>query len=378
MRFHGFILGLALLAAPATAQDRTARLLGELADAHGPSGFEEPVRKIVVRELAPLTDSIRYDGVGSVIAQSGTTGPKIMFDAHMDEVGGMVRRIAPGGLLTMQLLGGFLDQVLIDKRWTILGSKGPVTAVTGIRSVHTVAAEERSRLIPRDMIFLDVGARTAAEVEALGISPGDPIVPWSPFEIMSGGVRYVGKAWDDRVGLAVVIEAMRRLKETGHPNQIFVAATVQEEIGLRGARTAADIIKPDVGIAIEAGVTGDMPGSPAEASQARLGGGPGIFLFDSSTIPNRKFVALVKAVAAAERIPLQLDLVQGYGDDSGAIQATDGGVPTVNLVVPGRSLHAHNGIIDRGDFDRMVELVVALIRRLDAKTVAELKDFTPR
>lgn len=377
MRMRSLLLAFVLLAGPAVAQDRTAKLLGELADAHGPPGFEEPVRAIMVRELKPLSDTIRYDGMGSVIATAGGSGPKIMLDAHMDEVGGMVRRIVPGGLLTMQLLGGFLDQVLIDKRWTIMGSKGPVTAVTGIRSVHTTSADDRSKVIARDMIFLDVGARTAAEVEALGIGPGDPVVPFSPFEILPGGVRYVGKAWDDRVGLVVMIEAMRRLKASGHPNQIFAAATVQEEIGLRGARTASDIIRPDIGIAIEAGVTGDMPGSPAEASQAKLGGGPGIFLYDSSTIPNRKFVALVKAVALEARIPLQLDLVQGYGDDSAAIQATNGGVPTVNLVVPARSLHAHNGMIDRGDFDQMVELVVALIRRLDAATVADLKDFAP-
>lgn len=377
MKIKSFLMVVALVAAPAVAQDRTATLLGELADAHGPPGFEEPVRAIMVRELKSVSDTIRYDGMGSVIAQAGSSGPKIMLDAHMDEVGGMVRRVAPGGLLTMQMLGGFSDQVLIDKRWTIMGSKGPVTAVTGIRSVHTTTADERSKVITRDMIFLDVGARTAAEVEALGIGPGDPVVPYSPFEMMPGGVRYLGKAWDDRVGLAVMIEAMQRLKASGHPNQIFGAATVQEEIGLRGARTASDVIKPDIGIAIEAGVTGDMPGSPPEASQAKLGGGPGIFLYDSSTIPNRKFVALVKAVAKAERIPLQLDLVQGYGDDSAAIQATNGGVPTVNLVVPARSLHSHNGMIDRGDFDKMVDLVVALIKRLDAKTVAELKDFAP-
>ncbi len=367
-----------LAAAPAVAKgDRTEHLLGELADAPGPSGFEEAVRKVMVRELKPLSDDLRYDGVGSVIARSGATGPKVMLDAHMDELGGVVRRVTPGGFLSMQMLGGWLDQALVDQRWVIIGSKGPVKAVTGIRDVHVVPADERTRVFPRDGLYLDVGAKTAADVAALGIGPGAPVVPDAPFEVLAGGQRYLGKAWDDRVGCAVVIEALRRLRASGHPNQLFVAATVQEEVGLRGARTAADLIKPDVGIAIEGGIAGDSPGRSPEETQASLGAGPGIFLYDSSTIPNRRFVALVAEVAAAKGIPLQRDLVQGYGDDSAAIQATNGGVPTVNLVVPARYTHAHNGVIDRADFDGMVDLVVGIIGRLDAATVARLRDFAP-
>ncbi len=357
--------------------DRTERLLGELADAPGPSGFEEAVRKIMVRELKPLSDEVRYDGVGSVIARAGSSGPKIMLDAHMDELGGVVRRVTPGGFLSMQMLGGWLDQALPDQRWLIIGSRGPVKAVTGIRDIHVVPADERTKVYPRDSLYLDVGARNAAEVAALGLEPGDPVVPDAPFEVLAGGSRYLGKAWDDRVGCAVVVEALRRLRASGHPNQLFVTATVQEEVGLRGARTAADLIKPDVGVAIEGGITGDGIGRNPEETQAVLGAGPGIFLYDSSTLPNRRFVKLVRDTAAAQNIPLQLDLVQGYGDDSAAIQATAGGVPTVNLVVAARYTHAHNGIIDRADFDRMVELVVALITRLDAPTVAHLRDFTP-
>ena len=356
--------------------DRVENLLQELADAPGPPGFEEPVRAIMVREMKPVADQISYDGIGSVIARQGSSGPRIMLDAHMDELGGMVRRVTPAGFLSMQMLGGWLDQALPDQRWLIIGSKGPVEAVTGIRDVHVTPTDERTKVFPRDTMFLDVGARDAAGVAALGLAPGDPVVPLSPFSALGNG-RYLGKAWDDRIGCAVVVEALRRLRETGHPNQLFVAATVQEEVGLRGARTAADVIRPDIGIAIEGGITGDSPGRNAEETQAVLGGGPGIFLYDSSTIPNRKMVALVDATARAKGIPLQHDLVQGYGDDSAAIQATGGGVPTVNLVVPARYTHAHNGVIDRADFDRMVDLVVALIGRLDAHQVAELRNFAP-
>jgi len=362
---------------PAVAQDRTVDLLRELSDAAGPPGFEEPVRKIMVREMRPLADDLRYDGLGSVIARQGSSGPRIMLDAHMDELGGMVRRVTGDGFLSMQMLGGWLDQAIAGQRWVILGAKGPVRAVTGIRDVHLASGDERNRLIPRDAVFLDVGARNAAEVAALGLSPGDPVVPDSPFEVLNGTSNYAGKAWDDRIGCAVLIEAMRRLKASGHPNQIFFVATVQEEIGLRGARASTAIVKPDVGIAIEGGVTGDAGGARPEESQAKLGAGPGMFLYDSSALPNRRMVRLVREVAAARGIPLQVDLVQGYGDDSAEMQSFAGGAPTVNLVVPARYTHAHNGIVNRGDFDQMVTLVVTLLQRLDAPTVARLRDFTP-
>ena len=362
--------------ASAQQPDAVAQLLQTLADAPGPSGFEEPVRQIMVERMRPFADKISYDGLGSVIAVQGTTGPRIMVDAHMDEVGGMIRRITPDGYLSMQMLGGWLDQALVDQRWLIIGSKGPVRAITGIRDVHLVPPEERTRVYPREAIFLDVGARTAAEVSALGIGPGDPVVPDAPFMVLNGTENYLGKAWDDRVGCAVIIEAMRRLRSSTHPNQIFYAATVQEEVGVRGAHTASDVIKPDIGIALEGGVTVDTPGTRPEESQVRLGAGPGLFLYDQSALPNRKFVALIKQVAKDQAIPLQLDLVQGYGDDSAEIQKSNGGVPTVNLVVPVRYTHAHNGVINRKDFDRMVDLLVAVIQRLDQATVARIQDFS--
>lgn len=361
----------------AQESDRTLQLLKSLSEAPAPSGFEEPVRKIMVEQMKPFADRISFDGMGSVIAQQGTSGPRIMVDAHMDELGGMIRRITPDGYLSMQMLGGWLDQALVDQRWTIVTAKGQIKAITGIRDVHIVSPAERDRVYPRDSLLLDVGAKTAAEVRAMGIEIGDPVAPDAPFSVLNGTENYLGKAWDDRIGCAVIIEAMRRLKTSAHPNQIFYAATVQEEIGLRGAHTASDVIKPDIGIALEGGITGDSPGSRPEESQAKLGAGPGVFLYDSSALPNRKFIALLKQVAAENKIPLQFDLVQGYGDDSAEIQKSTGGVPTINLVVVARYTHAHNGVINRRDFDQMVDLVVALIQKLDAKTVASLRDFTP-
>jgi endoglucanase len=373
------LIAIALLSPglPAAAADRVQTLLQTLADAPGPSGFEEAVRVVMVRELKPLAASVTYDGLGSVIAEHGARGPRIMLDAHMDELGGIVRRVTPDGFLTMQMVGGWLDQALVGQRWLIIGSKGVVHATTGIRDIHVLPRDDRNKVFARDELFLDLGVASAADVTVLGVEPGDPVVPDSPFLVLNGGQRYMGKAWDDRVGCAVVLEVFRRLAAEGHPNQLFVAATTQEETGLRGARTAAAVIRPDIGIAIEGGVAGDVPGARPEETQARLGAGPGIFLYDSSAQPNRRLVSLVRTTAKAENIPLQLDLVNGYGDDSAEIQLSNGGVPTVNLVVPVRYTHAHNGVMDRVDFDRTVELVVALIKRLDEAQVAHLRDFSP-
>ncbi len=211
----------------------------------------------------------------------------------------------------------------------------------------------------------------------MGIGPGDPVVPDSPFTVMNGTNNYLAKAWDDRVGCGVVVEAMRRLASMPHPNQIVWTITTQEEVGLRGAETAAAAVKPLLAIAIEGGITGDVFGGHPEETQARLGGGPGIFLYDSSALPNRKLVDLVKRTASEKSLPLQTDLVQGYGDDSAALQRSNGGVPSVNLVVPIRYTHAHNGIMNRRDFDQMVDLLVALLQKLDGAAVARIRDFAP-
>lgn len=364
------------LASPASS-DPVVQLFEKLTSAPGPSGFEEPVTKIMVDEMKPYADKITYDGLGSMIAVQGGSGPRIMLDAHMDELGGLIRRVTPAGFLSMQMLGGWFDQALVDQRWWIIGSKGPVLAVTGIRDIHIAAPDERAKVFPRDSLYLDIGAKSAAEVREMGVEPGDPVVPDSPFEILNGTQNYLAKAWDDRIGLAVMIEVAHRLARSPHANQIFYASTVQEEIGMRGAQTASDVIKPDVAIALEVGIVKDVPNVKPEEAQEVLGGGPAVFLWDASELPNRKFVAFVKNTAAANSIPLQYDLITGYGDDSAMIQKSNGGVPTVNLVVPTRYTHSHNGIINRGDFDHMVDLVTALVQKLDAAEVAKLRSFAP-
>lgn len=371
-----FLFGACCL--PAPAQDQTAQLLQLLSEAPGAPGFEEPVRKIMVERMTPLADHISYDGLGSVIAAQGNSGPRIMLDAHMDELGAIVRRVTPDGYITMQMLGGWLDEALVGQRWVIFGSKGPVHAVSNLRDAHLVASDERAKLLnTRDLIYLDLGAKNSDEVADLGIQAGDPIVPDSPFAILNGTKNYLGKAWDDRAGCAILLDVMSRFAHNPHSNQLFYAATVQEEIGLRGAHTSAEEIKPDVAIALEAGVTRDIPGTKLDEAQEVLGAGPGIFLYNTSELPNHKFVALVRQTAREKSIPIQDELIVIYGDDAAEIQKSNGGVPTITIVVPTRYTHGHNGIINRADYDRTVDLVAALIQRLDAAAVARLRDFSP-
>lgn len=362
----------------AEAQDKTIELLRTLSNAPGPSGLEEPVRAIMVERMTPLADQLAYDGLGSVIATQGKNGPRIMIDAHMDEVGAMVRRITPDGFLTMQLLGGWVDEALPGQRWIILGSKGAVHATSTVRDDHLVSTDEAAKLLDNhDNVFLDVGAKNAGEAANMGIRPGDSITPDSTFLILNGTQNYLGKAWDDRAGCALLIEAMQRLQHGTHPNQLFYTATVQEETGLTGAHTAAAQIKPDVAIILEGGVTNDVPGVRPDLAQEVLGSGPGLFLFNSSELPNRKFLELARKTAKEKGIPLQDELVLNYGDNAAEIQKSANGVPTITLAVPTRYTHAHNGIMNRADYDRTLELLVALLQRLDTDTVKELRSFTP-
>lgn len=361
-----------LLSLPALAQDQLIDLMKQFTEAPAPPGAEGSVRKLYVEQMKPYADKISYDGLGSVIAQLGSSGPRIMVDAHMDELGALVRTIRPDGYLSMQMLGYWLDAALPDQRWVILGSKGPVLGITELVDAHVAGG----RMVQPKEFFLDVGARNAAEAAALGISPGDPVAPVSPFAELADH-RYLAKAWDDRVGIIAMVEAMRRLKNEPHPNQIFFTATVQEEgsIEMRGATTSAHIINPDIGIALEVGITNDTPGNKPDAALETLGKGPGIMLYGFSEYPNRKLVDFVKQLAAENNIPLQFDFVEGFGDDAGAIKLNGGGVPVTTLLVPTRSTHTHNSIIDRGDFDRTVDLLVAMLKKLDAPTVARIKSF---
>ena len=358
--------------------DDVERLLEALTNAPGPVGFEGPVRAIVREALAHVASAIETDGLGSLVVRldGAAERPRIMLSAHMDELGLLVRRITPEGYLTFQTLGGWLDQALVNQRWIVLTSNGPVPGVTGIKTVHVMTPEARNRVFPRDELFIDVGASNAEDATTrLGIRPGDPVVPDSRFVPLAGGRLYLAKAWDDRVGVGVMIEVLRALSAQPHPNTVYGVATVQEEVGLRGAETSAHLVSPEIGINLESGVAGDYPGITADEAQERLGQGPAIFLHDSSMLPNLRLRDLCIEVAREIEVPLQFNVLSGYGQDGAAMQRTGSGIPAINIVVPTRYLHSHNGVIQRDDFDRTVRLVTALVQRLDAETVARVRAF---
>ncbi len=359
--------------------DEVEILLEELTNAHGPSGFEGPVRRIMQRELSVTTDSLETDGIGSLIARLGsnTEKPRIMMAGHMDEVGLMVKLITDDGYIKFQPLGGWLDQALINQRWIILSRLGPVQGVTGIKTPHVIAADARNQIFKRDQMFIDIGARNKEDViQRFGIRPGDPIAPDSKFTLLGTEGFYLAKAWDDRIGLAVIVEVMKRLSINPPPNVVYGVSTVQEEVGLRGAHTSSHLVEPDIGINIESGVASDYPGITQEESQESLGKGPAIFLHDSSMIPSIKLRDLVVDLAETNKIPIQFDVLSGYGEDGAEMQKSRSGIPAINIAVPTRYLHSHYGIICRQDFDATVNLVTALIYQLNAETVNKLSDFS--
>jgi len=364
--------------AQAEKKDRIERLLEELSNAPGPSGFEGPVRDILIREFRSAGVAVSTDGLGSVIGvlPGSSDGPRIMLAAHMDEVGAIVRYTTQEGFVKFQTLGGWFDQALINQRWKILTNKGPVSGVSGLISVHVAVPSDMTRVFPHDEIFLDVGARSKMEAERLGIRPGDPFVPWSSFTMLADG-RYTGKAMDDRVGCAMMLEVLRRLKEEGikTPNTIYFVGTVQEEVGLIGAHTAVQVVKPDLGISLEAGIAADHPGGKPEGAQERLGGGPVLYLADAAMLANLKFKDFVQRVAEENRMPLQTEVLSGGAEDSAELQKFGTGKPAVNFAVATRYLHTHNSVIDRADLDRAVDLLVKILPHLDAKAVDGISRF---
>jgi len=372
------ILLLSFFAVSLSEADETEKLLEELTNAHGVSGFEGPVRDILRREWKDALTDLHTDGIGNLIGSlpGSSDSPRVLLMAHMDEVGFLVRHIDENGYLYIHNVGGYFDQSVLTQRLSILTARGEVLGYTGMKSGHILRPEERDRMIPLQNMFVDVGAKSRAEAEAMGLRPGLPVAYATKFEVLNGTRRYLAKAWDDRVGLAVITEALRQLRSRSHPNNLQVAATVQEEIGLRGASVITATTSPDIVINLEIGIASDFPLLTSKAlSQEELGKGAGIFVFDGSMIPNNNYVEWILRLADENTIPVQFESVTGYGEDAAMIQKSARGVPAVNIGIPTRYGHSQSGVIDRADYDHTVALVVKMIEHLTAAEVASLREF---
>ncbi|MFW9924844.1 MAG: M42 family metallopeptidase [Candidatus Thorarchaeota archaeon] len=354
----------------------------------GPSGFEREVAIMVKEYMEPMSDEIIQDKTGSLIFRKGDKGPKIMIAGHIDEVGFIVSGISKEGFISFKQLGGWWDQVLLSQKVLIKIRDG--TKISGIicsKPPHILTPEERTKVVSKDDMFVDIGCKSEKEVKNLGVQIGDPIIPDSKFETIKRtqiikneetnktvereATLAVGKAFDDRVGMFIIAEVFRRLKEEkiAHPNQIYGVATVQEEVGLRGARTAAHVIQPDIGFALEVDISNDIPGIKKNMTNAEMSKGPSILTADSSMIPNPELKHFVIDVAKEMKIDLQLSMLFGGGTDAGVIHITGPGCPSICFGIPTRHIHSHYGILDLEDVEKCVNLFIEVLKRLDQKTV---------
>lgn len=331
--------------------------LKKLSEAVGVSGHEDEVRQIVVDAIAGQVDEYRADSIGNIIAfkrGSGDSSLKVMVAAHMDEVGFMITHIEDSGLLRFAKVGGLDDRILPAKMVWIGDKKVP--GVIGVKPVHLTEKSERNRPFKLDQLTIDVGASSKAEAEKL-VQRGDyaafaaEFVALDPEGETWRTVR--GKAFDDRAGCAALIE----LLATQYPFDLYAAFTVQEEVGLRGARVAAFAIDPHLAFVLEGTAANEIPTKKDVSPSTRLGHGPAITLMDNSFIADRRLVRLLTDTAEEQGIPYQFKQPGIGGTDAGAIHRTREGVPSVTVAVPCRYIHSPTAILSLDDFDHTVQLM---------------------
>ncbi|MDU4960717.1 MAG: M42 family metallopeptidase [Sporomusaceae bacterium] len=353
---------------------RTNSWLKQLTEAAGVSGYEQQVKELLKGRLAGKAE-VSYDKIGSVIFKKTGSGsePKIMLASHMDEIGFMIKYITKEGFLKFTTLGGWWEQVMLGQRVTIHTGKGEIPGVIGSKPPHILSPEERKKVVEKKDMYIDIGAQDEQEAkERFGVRPGDAVVPYSEFTVLANEKMLMAKAWDNRVGCAVMVEVMERLAQISHPNTFYGVGTVQEEVGLRGAMTSASVIKPDIGFAIDTCVAGDTPGVSSDQASSKLGKGVAISIFDSSLIPHAKLRQFVTAIAEERKIPYQLEFTEGGGTDAGRIHLNDAGVPSLVLSIPTRYIHSHNSIIHWDDCQAAADLLVAVAESLDYEKYREL------
>jgi len=337
--------------------------LEKLSNVCGVTGREEEARKLLIKLMKPHTDKITVDKLENVIAiKEGKKGsPKMMIAAHMDEVGLMVKTITKEGFVQFAKMGGIDDRILLAQNVIIHSQKGPLQGIIGSKPPHIQKEEERKKIVTYDNLFIDIGAENLKDANKMGVKIGDPIsfdVKYSKI----GKELVTGKAFDDRVGCAIMIETLKQLK---NPDcTIYAVGTVQEEVGLRGAGTATFGVDPDVGIALDVTVAGDVPGVKEFDTSLKMGKGPVLTVADAGLITHPKILRLLMDTAEENKIAFQLETGLPGTTDAARMSLTRQGVPSGTVSIAVRYIHSPTGMLSLKDAENSARLTAAAIQKI--------------
>jgi putative aminopeptidase FrvX len=337
--------------------------LEKLSNACGIAGREEEVRGLMKKVLKPYVDELKEDNLGNVIGikKGKKKAPRVMLAAHMDEIGLLVKTISKEGFLQFAKIGGIDDRILLAQKVMVYTEKKPLDGIVGSKPPHIQKEEERKKAITCDKLFIDIGAEDEKAARRMGVKIGDPI----GFDIKfarAGKDIVMGKAFDDRVGCAVMAETMKRLRKTDCT--VYAVGTVQEEVGLRGATTAAFGIHPDVGIALDVTVAGDIPGVKEVEAPIKIRKGPSITVADKGLITHPKVLKLLIDAAEENKIPYQLETGLPGSTDAARISLTREGVPSGVISIPTRYIHSPASLLSLKDVENTVKLTVAAVQKV--------------
>ena len=344
-------------------------LLKRLCETPGIPGREEQMRRLVADEMRPLTDTIDVDAMGSVIGfkKGAQDGPRVMIAAHMDEIGFMVKHIDDKGFVRLNPLGGWDPRTMFAQRVLVHGFTGQTlrgALMPAARPIHLLTAEEANKPPKIEEFFVDLGL-PADKVKAL-IEPGDMVTMDRTAEQVGNFI--MSKTLDDRLSVFVMLEALRLLKGKNVKANILAVATTQEEVGLRGATTAAYALQPDIGIALDVTLANDYPGPADHEKITQLGHGAAIKISDSSLICHPKLVRHFRDIAEAKNINYQLEILPRGGTDAGGIQRSRGGVPSFTLSIPTRYIHTVNESAHVEDIQAAIDLLAAYLEDAHARS----------
>ena len=337
--------------------------LENLSNTCGVTGREDDVRKLLIKLMKPHVDEIAVDKLENVIAvKKGKPGsPKVMLAAHMDEVGLMVKNVTKEGFLQFAKMGGIDDRILLAQKVVVHTQNGPLQGIIGAKPPHIQKEAERKKIVTYDQLFVDIGAENLKEANKMGVKVGDPISFDVQYAKLSKDI-VTGKAFDDRVGCAIMVETLKQLGNTDCT--VCAVGTVQEEVGLRGAATATFGIDPDIGIALDVTVAGDVPGVKDFDTSMKMGKGPVLTVADAGLITHPKILRMLMDAAEENKIAFQLETGLPGATDAARISLSRQGVPSGTVSVATRYIHSPAGMLNLKDAENSAKLTAAAIQQI--------------